>query len=121
MAQALSAQNVLSGLRLTVAGSVVGAFSGTLAERLSDMLLRSVGLERGEDISIGEAGVELVLRGTVSSLAFIFADRLMRTVQGNDLDATQGLFFSFLFVQSQPELLIAADRFAKAASSVLPL
>lgn len=116
----LTTQSVTTGLRLTVAGSVVGAFAGAVSERVADMIIDTVGLDRSVEAPLGETGVELVVRGGVSAVGFILADRIMRNIQGPEVDATQGLFFSFLFVQSQKELLTAAKRFADAATAVIP-
>ncbi len=120
MAQQLTTRSVTTGLRLTVAGSVIGAIGGAISERISDRILAAVGLTVTDGESLGEAGVELVIRGTVSAIGFIVADQAMRNIQGPDVDATQGLFFSFLFVQSQPGLLRAAEQFATATTKFLP-
>ena len=116
----LTTQSITTGLRLTVAGSVIGSFAGTISERVSDMLISAIGLDRRVTAPLGEAGVELIVRGSVSAVGFILADRVMRNIQGAEVDATQGLFFSFLFVQSQPELLAAAVRFSDAGARLLP-
>lgn len=109
-----SVAEIVQGAEMTVVGSVAGSISGALAEKLGDFLIEKLEIPSGASATLPQAGLNVIVRSTAAAVVFMLTDQAVLAVQGRRTDVTQGMFFSFIFVQSQPELLAAATRFGTA-------
>ena len=106
-----SVSDIVQGTEMTVVGAVAGSVAGAVAEKLGDYLIDQLNIPTGPKTTITQAGLDVIVRSASAAVVFMVMDQAVEVVRRGRTDPTGGMFFSFIFVQSQPELLAAASRF----------
>ena len=108
---------VADGYKYAISGSLVGVALSGVSEALGDWLVDMAGIQDNKDFV--HIAANTVIRLSVTTGAFLVADRMLRAVGPASADPTGGLFFhaGFLFGQ-QPLVNAFADMSAEISHRI---
>jgi hypothetical protein len=104
---------VADGLKFSAGGALFGVALGGVSEALGDWLVDKAGIEQNSELI--HQGANVVIRLSVSTVAFLLADRMLSSVGNRNSDPTDGLFFHGAFLFGQRPLVKA---FADLSGSI---
>lgn len=117
----LSVGMAADSLKFATLGMAVGTAAGGLTEALADLVLEALQLDINptgrSDSEIPALFATVVIRGGVSVMGYLLAERLMRNVNTRRDDPTEGAYFAFAFGASQARFYAATRQMGMVISS----
>ena len=102
----MEAANYGQAFRMAVVGSLVGESLGVVTETVADEILKIVRVQTYQaGRGLADDLINVFVRAGVAAVGFISANRVMRTIQGERADATEGILFTYFYVDGQPMLV----------------